>query len=477
MNRSSKMYTSWMLFGAFFVVFSSMIWTVENFGSSIPYYDEWDAEANWLYKKYENDDLEISEIFAPHNGHRLVLSRLTALAIYVVNAGWDPELQMVINALLHAIICAILVRFILLNHHSYNLLFPVVLTVILFAVPFSWISITVAFQTQFYFMILFSILALQSLTSSQYIFGYIFSILAMLSMTPGAFVLPAFLGAILVSGVQSKVITEQQILQCMISILLFTLFILTLHEEPAAQVYHAQHIRGFLVSILAAISWPFRVSFVIGLVIYVPLVFYLIRSTFVLRGSPFILSAGVFIACQILAMAYFRGGEGVPPANRYWEIMIVGIWVNGMCAWHMVHHKSSKFVKQAAVLWLLIAIIGLSIVGYQSFSDGLPNRKADALIAQSLILEYLETGNRNIFLGKSSSEISHLDTNSLVALLDDKLIREILPSSLGGQNTNRVRPVMSALFSVIPAMFLLGFILMSYSIMKSRFLGQGKIYS
>ncbi len=477
MNRSSEMYTNWMLLGTFLVVFSSMLWTVENFGTSIPYYDEWDAEADWLYRKYENSDLGISEILAPHNGHRLVLTRLTSLALYVVNVGWDPQLQMIINALLHAIICAVLVRFILLNHHSYNPLFPVVLTVILFAVPFSWISITVAFQTQFYLMILFSILALQSLANSQYIFGYSLSILAMLSMTPGAFVFPAFVGAILASAVQSRVMTKWQILQCMISISLFTLFILTLHEEPAAQVYHAQHIRGFLISILAAISWPFRVSFVIGLVIYVPLAVYLTRSILVLHGSPFILSLGVFIACQILAMAYFRGGEGVPPANRYWEIMIVGIWINGMCAWHMVHQKSSKFAKHAAALWLFIAIIGLSIIGYQSFSDGLPNRKADALTAQSLILEYLETGNRNIFLGKNSSEISYLDTDALVALLDDKQIREILPSSLGGKNADSIRPIKAALFAVIPATFLLGLSLISYSIIKSRFLGKGKIYS
>ncbi len=465
------------MLGTFLIVFGSMLWTVNNYGLSIPYYDEWGAEANWLYRLYENNTLGISEIFAPHNGHRLTLTRLTAIALYIVNGGWDPQLQMIVNALLHAILCTVLVRIILANSQDNNFLLPVVSTVLLFAIPFSWISITVAFQTQFYFMVLFSVLALQSLTSSRFVLGYIFSAFAMLSMTPGAFVFPAFVGAVLVRAIQSRAITKNQILQCTISILLFSLFVLTLYEEPAAQVYYAQHIRGFFISFLAAISWPFRVSFGIGLAIYIPLVFYLIRSMLNSYGSSFILSLGMFIACQIIAMAYFRGGEGVPPANRYWEIMIVGIWVNGMCAWYMTRGKRNKLARQFATLWLLIAAIGLSTIGYQSFVDGLPNRKADGLTAQSLILEYIETGNRDIFLGKSSSEVSHLDTNALVALLDDRQIKQILPSLLGGDSQDRIHPLKEVLFAMIPLILLLGCILFPYSIMKYRVSEKGKFWS
>ncbi len=468
MKPALQIHPIWMMLGAFLIVFASMLWTIENFGLSIPYYDEWDAEANYLYRYYENGSLGIREILAPHNGHRLILTRLTALALYIINGGWDPQLQMILSGLAHAIICTILVRCVLFNSQGSYLLLPVLSTIILFAIPFSWVSITVAFQTQFYFMVLFSILALQSLTNSRYLPGYIFSALAMLSMTPGAFVLPAFAGAILVHAIRSRTITRNQILQCAISALLFYLFVLALHEEPASQVYQAQHIRGFFISLLATVSWPFKVSLGIGLAIYLPLLSYFIWHIITSRGSLFIFSLGIFMACQILAMAYFRGGEGVPPANRYWEIMIVGIWLNGICSWHIAREKSIQFSKQFATSWLLLAVIGLAAIGYQSLNQGLPEKRADGLTAQSLILEYLETGNQDVFLGKSSSEFSYLDANALVSFLEDLEIRETLPSSLGGNSQDRMHSAKTILLAMAPLIFTLGLISSWYSIIKDR---------
>ena len=468
MRDSRQIYIDWMMLGAFLIVFGSMLWSIDNFSLSIPYYDEWDTEANWLYRHYENNSLGISEVLAPHNGHRLILTRLTALALYIINGGWDPQLQMIVSALLHAIICITLLRCFFTDDQGSWSLLPILLTVILFAIPFSWISITVAFQTQFYFMVLFSILALQSLTNSQYLLGYGLSILAMSSMTPGAFVLPAFAGATLVYAMQSRKITKNQILQFIISILLFYLFILTLHEEPAAQAYFAQHIHGFLISLLATISWPYRVSLGIGLAIYTPLMFYFIWNIKTLRGSFFLFSLGIFMICQILAMAYFRGGEGVPPANRYWEIMIIGIWLNGICAWHITREKNIQFSKLFVALWLFLAAIGLAAIGYQSLVDGLPDRKADSLAAQSLILEYVATKDREVFLEKTPSQTSHLNTNALITLLEDDTIRELLPSSLDGNSQDRVRPIKLFLFYLAPLIFAFGCILHIYSTIKNK---------
>jgi len=463
-----------MIIGAFSIVFGSMLWIIENFSLSIPYYDEWDAEADWLYRHYEDGNLGISSIFTPHNGHRLILTRLTALALYALNGGWDPQLQMIVSALLHATTCIVLIRFFLMENQRSCSLLPILSTVILFAIPFSWISITVAFQTQFYFMILFSILALRSLINSQYLPGYMFSVLAMSSMTPGAFVLPAFASAIIARAFQSRKLSRNQILQCAISIFLFYMFVLTLHEDPAAKVYFAQHIQGFFISLLAAFSWPYRISLGIGFVIYVPLAFYLIRSITTSRGSLFLFSLGIFMVCQILAMAYFRGGEGVPPANRYWEIMIIGIWLNGMCAWHMTREKSIQFPKRFAISWLLLTAIGLANIGYQSLSDGLPDRKADSLATQSLILEFLETGNRDVILEKTPSQISHSNANSLVMLLEDEQVREFLPSSLGGNSQDRVRLAKVFLFYMAPVILILGCPLFAYSIIKIKVLKKRK---
>ena len=267
------------LSGAFLTVFGAMLWTIHSFGTSLPYNDEWGAEGSWLYRYYENGSLGISEIFAPHNGHRIVLTRLAALFFYVINGGWDPQLQMILSAFLHATICTLLIRIVLLDNREPSRVLFIAYTVALFAVPFSWISITVAFQTQFYFMIFFAVLGLYLFSSSRYFSGYLCSALSMLSMTPGGFVLLAYSCTSAVRAISSQQISRNQAVHCLTALLLFILYVLTLHEEPAARVYYAQHISGFVISFLVTINWPHGPGSGVGIFIYFPLFIYVIRDT------------------------------------------------------------------------------------------------------------------------------------------------------------------------------------------------------
>lgn len=473
MNISIRKYDYLMMTGAFLVVLGAMLWTVQFYGDSVPFYDEWEAEAGWLYRLYEQGRLGLSEIFAPHNGHRIVLTRVTALFLYVVNGGWDPQLQLIVNAFLHAFICTLLIKFGALRLNDKNLILPISATVLLFAIPFSWLTILVAFQTQFYFMMLFSILSLNYFSSAKYVLGYLFATLAIFSMTSGAFVLPAFIATIMIEVVRNKSIAKEQIVHILISAVIFAVFMLTLPEETNDQAYYAQHLLGFVITILAAISWPFRVSWGIGLIIYVPFVVFIIRAVFMARVPLFLLSLGMFISLQILAMGYFRGGEGVPPANRYWEIMIVGVWLNCMCVAYLAHHSSIKFGKKAAVVWLFIAAVGMASLGYQAFATGLPARKAESLVAQNLITEYLETGRSEQFDGRTTFEASHLDTNVLLNLLDDETVRNLLPSALGIANQDRLRATKSILLSSSPLVLLLGIILLGFSFRRELIVQRG----
>ncbi|MDA1372843.1 MAG: hypothetical protein O2971_19100 [Proteobacteria bacterium] len=463
MNVSIKKYDYPMMVGAFLIVLGAMLWTVQFYGFSVPFYDEWEAEANWLYRLYEQESLGLSEIFAPHNGHRIVFTRMAALSLYVVNGGWDPQLQLIMSAFLHALICVLLINFGTLKLKDENLALSVSATVLLFAIPFSWLSILVAFQTQFYFMILFAILSLNYFSSAKYILGYLFTTLAIFSMTSGAFILPAFIATTIIEVIRNKSITKEQIVHILISATIFTIFILTLPEETSDQDYYAQHLLGFIVTILAAISWPFRVSWGIGMIIYAPLVVFIIRAVFIARVPVFLLSLGMFISLQILAMGYFRGGEGVPPANRYWEIMIVGIWLNYMCVTYLAHYSSIKFVKKAAIVWLFVAITGMASLGYQAFANGLPTRKAESLVAQSLITEFLETGRTEQFDGRTTFEVSHLDTNVLLNILNDKTVKNLLPSTLGIANPDRLRAAKLILLSSSPFLLIIGIVLLGFS--------------
>lgn len=446
---------------AFLIVFGAMLATVDIFGSSIPYTDEWDAEANWLYRLFEQGDLGFGEIAAPHFGHRLILTRLTSLGLYVLNGGWDPQLQMIVNGLLHALICAVLVGFIVQRTDGPYRTPAAVATIILFTVPFSWLSILVAFQTQFYFMLLFSILALKHLSSSRYLAGYSFAALAMLSMTPGALLLPAYIFTLIVSTLRHRYISREQLGQIAICSAVFIFFVWHLPETTADDAYHAGNLYDFFVTVFYALYWPIRLEHWVGLIIYAPFVLLLIKA---LRhsGVPiFLLALGGFITLQILAMGYFRGGLNIPIPNRYWEILIVGIWLNGMSLFFIMRNSLSRPVKAFAFAWMFVAIVGLSATAFESFSEGLPGRKAESLTTQSLITEYLETGNREVFAGFSIYEVSYPDTERLIDILNQPVVRDLLPGSLGGSSADNLAGVRNVLFRLHWLMILGGLCLLA----------------
>lgn len=445
---------------AFLIVFGVMLLTLKFYSIPVPFYDEWDAEASWLYRLYELGTLELADVFAPHNGHRLPLTRLTALALYILNGGWDPQLQMIINGLLHAIICSVLVSILICQNYFSNSALPFFATVILFAIPFSWLSILVAFQTQFYFMMLFSVLAIHYLSSEKYFAGYSYAALAMLSMTPGAFALPAIIAMILVDALNKRSITKTQLRHVFICSIVFLLFILALPVEPSAEAYKAQNLRGFVVTVLATVSWPFLIRDGIGILIYVPLTIFILRALFKEPVPRFLLASGFFIILQILAIGYFRGQAGAIPPNRYWEILIVGLWINGMSLAYLVNFTSSQIVKLLALVWLTIVAIGMNTIAVETFTKGLPDHKRNSLIAQTLASEYVKTGNQEVFVGRTGFEISYPNATALITILDRPITKELLPSSLGGPSKDYLAAIKATLFDLHWLVVLLGILVL-----------------
>ena len=53
-KRSGEPFSSarMLSMGAFFIILASMVITIDNYGSPVPFYDEWDADAVALYVPY-----------------------------------------------------------------------------------------------------------------------------------------------------------------------------------------------------------------------------------------------------------------------------------------------------------------------------------------------------------------------------------------------------------------------------------------
>ena len=102
--RSREKRLSYLEYAALaLMIFGARLWLIANYGSPLPILDQWDGEAAMLFKPFLEGTLRFADLFAPHNEHRIVLSRLLALALLRLNGQWDSLVEMTINAAICAV--------------------------------------------------------------------------------------------------------------------------------------------------------------------------------------------------------------------------------------------------------------------------------------------------------------------------------------------------------------------------------------
>src|ERR1043166_5680670 len=83
------------------MLYGAKCWVIASYGSDTPFGDQWRAEADILFRPWLAGSLRISDLFAHHNEHRILLTRLVDLGELWANGTWSPILQMLVNALVH----------------------------------------------------------------------------------------------------------------------------------------------------------------------------------------------------------------------------------------------------------------------------------------------------------------------------------------------------------------------------------------
>lgn len=137
---------------AFVTVYILLCTIIYSFGVNIPYWDQWDAEAD-LYLKYVEGRLRFSDLLNPHNEHRIFVTRVFNIGIFSLLGGWAPKIGMYIQSLLPAFLSFLLIDFLRRIGKLRVILW--ILVVLTFSLPYYWEDILWSFQNQFYFMLLF----------------------------------------------------------------------------------------------------------------------------------------------------------------------------------------------------------------------------------------------------------------------------------------------------------------------------------
>jgi hypothetical protein len=435
-----------LLLAAFACLLVGAKWMlIHAYANPTPFWDQWDGEADLLYAPYAAGKLHWLSLFDPHNEHRILTTRLLALLLFVVNGQWNPLLQMVVNAVLHALALVYLLN--LLRRVAPAIVrLPALLVILaLFCLPYAWENTLSGFQSQFYFNLFFSFAALWLLVkerplSSRWCGGVVLAVLAFFSLASGIFAVGAAAAILLLQGPwRGNGSRGAEAIRWSIALAaLAALFVVGYLVTPVVPVnasLKASSPADFAYALLKGLSWPLKGSLPRAMVLYAPALVY----TFVLLrhrrrdASPaewFLLGLLAWVFGQALATAY--GRAAVVLSSRYLDLLAIGILANFACLlWFLdrVMGRKRLVVGVAIALWLGWVAFGM-YRQWPTMKAEIEHKRQIGLAQQANVMGFLRTGDKSYIDDKPYLDTPYPRASRLIGLLSNPEIRTILPAAI-----------------------------------------------
>jgi hypothetical protein len=421
------------------LVFGFKLLVINHFGNATPFLDQWDAEADHLYRPWIEGTLRWHDLFIPHNEHRIFTTRIAALLLFELNGQvWDPLLQMVVNAELHVLSLLVLVYFLRQSFTDGAKVLFFSFASIVFSIPYAWENILTGFQSQFYFLLLFSFVFLWCIVQYElsgklgFLVGIVScAVLSFFSLASGALTIATGIGVLGVQWIMG--VQRNKTIMCLM-LLLLTLFMAAVVLTPTVSGHAVLKAKSFLEyvdAVLQALSWPSKPIF--GIFMYMPMLVFMVwqlshRSTSQYT-TWFVFAICLWVIGQILSMGYGRA-VGIL-SSRYLDVFSVGLITNLVCILILrnVCKTWENFVKYFFICWLLFVMHGFSKIIPGIMSD-LQSKRYISGEQEKYVKSYLASGDFSHLANKPSLHIPYPNAGRLKTLLDNKIIKAFLPGNL-----------------------------------------------
>jgi len=370
--QGSRVFNGILLASLILIVLGAKFLLIKNYGSMVPYWDQWDAEANNLYKPYLNSDLSIASLFSAHNEHRIFLTRILSLLLLELDGGWDPFFEMAINAFLHVLAICILTTLILRIIDIPLRGIFVVFTSFIFALPIGFENSLSGFQSQFYFIEIFSFLAITALVRTKafgplWWIGICWSVLAYFSLASGALTVASIFFVVVCQTFLGLRRGTQELAAAAILLILTFAMIHFVTHVPQHDQLGAHTFRQFLDSTLHFLAFPFGKA---GVIAILPMAIY---GLYVLRKRPELNSPHwvvfgliLWLLAQAISIAYGRAAGST--ASRYLDLALIGLPLNfGILLFalrtKLIAHRS---IFAVVAVWLTLIAAQLTLKTFKT---------------------------------------------------------------------------------------------------------------
>lgn len=431
------------------LVLGMNLWLIANYGNNTPFWDQW-AEPISIYRPYLNGTFDLSDLFAFHNEHRLVFTRLSAFALFLATKHWDPTLQTIWNALLHAATIGFLIVALLRpTARAGQLIFPGLVAAV-FIAPFAWQNVLYGFHSQYYFLILLGSTGLFLLCTSaawtlRWCVGTLLAAASYLTVAPGALTLVAFLALAVLQLIVGQRRGPAELAGLAAQVILVVIMIADIPRPEHHAVAKPTTLMEFFDALATLASWPvakaswsLTARALTALLIEAPAIVLAVR---LLREGPPITDARWFMVLVagwgvllLLATSYGRGALALH--SRYYDLFLIGLVANGAALMHLafahVQGARARFVRLAAVIWVTTLCLG---IGHKAgaIPAELEERRVQAAAQTHNVMQYLASGDIAALENKPPFHIPFPDAKLLADLLSDPVIRSVLPPALFGK--------------------------------------------
>lgn len=413
--------------------------TFDRYGSPMPDWDQWDAEAMELLVPWFTGDDFLQHLLHPHNEHRVVLTKLQSLALVLLNGQWDSRLEAVTNALLHA---ALAIGFWLLarRHTAGRWHAPLfMLIAALFALPLAWQNVLGGFHSQQYWLLALSFAAVVTLVvaptgSARWWLGLVSAILALGAMASGLLAAAVVALVLLLRWWRRETRLREIAPTLAVAVGTAAVGLWTrvdfIHHAPM----RAGSFGEFAWSVIRSLQWPLRQVDIGAVLMWAP---FALLAREVLRRGPAdrggwrLLALGAWVLLQVAATAYARGAGAEYPASRYMDTLQFGTIVNALAfAWLAGRPASARHRRGLAVLgglWLGGLAFGSGQNLTQALHWDLPQAKNYYGQAEPALRRFLLNGDRAEL---ELVDLPYPDPEELQARLKHPVLNALLPVPL-----------------------------------------------
>lgn len=427
----------WALLLAALVVAGRAVY-VSLFAESVPFWDQWGAEGLRLLKPWVEGRLTADALLAAHNEHRILLTRLIALALFEANHGqWDNLVSAYANTVVYATVP--LTLYLVLAGGLARPLHRGLLFVLLLALawlPYAWENTRIGFQNQFYLMSLLAILALWLAARAR---GAAQAGAAALAAAVGLFTMASgILAPVAAGGVLSLRAWTRRLPPWRMALALLPLVLLAAGGFAAIphiekhDVYKAQDLGQWAGHFFSNLGWPLSSRRWAWLLVWLPTAlaaWRCLRLRQASRHQAFALGLAAWALLQVAAISYSRGHL----SSRYLDTVAMGVVANAWLALNLLEQcrraQASRAVAALALLGAAASVAGLA--------QGLPAGLAASYAMRELsdqqvrnVRAYVNTGDMAHLEGKPPQAIPYPGPERLAQALDDPTIRAILPPSI-----------------------------------------------